>query len=245
MGQVHNIHAPGIGADGQVVVHGNWGRPMLWFPAENGNAGEFEREGMRGAIGHLLDAGRVKVYSVDSFDAASWSNDSLPLEERARRHGAFEDWIVNHVAPFIHADCGGFQEIVLAGCSLGAFHAANTALRRADLFPVAICLSGVYDLSPVGWGEQGEAFYFNNPQSYVANLHGDHLNWLRRQLTLVLVCGQGQWEDSTGALDSTRRFGDLLTGKGLRHDTDIWGWDVAHDWPWWQKQLPHHLARFC
>ena len=35
------------------------------------------------------------------------------------------------------------------------YHAANFVLRRADVFPVAICQSGVYDVSVVGWGERG------------------------------------------------------------------------------------------
>ena len=37
---------------------------------------------------------------------------------------------------------------------------------------------------------------------YVAHLDGDHLDWLRGRASLLLVCGQGQWEDTTGALES-------------------------------------------
>ena len=85
------------------------------------------------------------------------------------------------------------------GCSLGAFHAANFALKRADLFPLAMCLSGTYDPAAWnGWGERGTAAYFNNPLDYVRHLHGDHLDWLREHVSLLLVCGQGQWEDTTG-----------------------------------------------
>ena len=82
------------------------------------------------------------------------------------------------VAPFVHDDGGG-GEIIVTGASFGAYHAANFALKRADLFPLAICMSGVYDVSVVGWGERGDAVYFNNPIDYVGNLHGDHLDWLR------------------------------------------------------------------
>ena len=136
---------------------------------------------MVGAIGALLDAGRVKLYCVDGFDAGSWRADDLPLEERARRHGAYEDWIVEQVVPFIHADSGG-GEIIVNGASFGAYHAANFALKRADLFPLAICQSGVYDVAAVGWGERGDAVYFNNPADYVQHLHGDHLDWLRSRV---------------------------------------------------------------
>src|ERR671916_91008 len=77
--------------------------------------------------------------------------------------------------------------------------------------------------SSVGWGERGEATYFNNPMDYVQHLSGDHLEWLRGRSHLVLVCGQGQWEDTTGALLSTTSFSDVLGSKGLSHELDLWG----------------------
>jgi esterase/lipase superfamily enzyme len=105
-------------------------------------------------------------------------------------------------------------------------------------------MSGVYDVTVQGGGERADAVYFNNPMDYVANLHGDHLDWLRGRASLLLLCGQGQWEDTTGALESTKRFGSLLAEKGIRHEVDLWGHDVPHDWPSWRRQFAHHLPRF-
>ena len=197
------------------------------------------------AVRGLLDDGRLKIYCVDSYDGHSWHDDSIGLEDRARRGERYEDWILNQVVPWIYHDCGGPLEIMVTGCSFGAYHAANFALKHADLFPLAICQSGVYDVSVVGWGDKGESVYFNNPADYVPNLHGAHLEWLRDQVSLLLVCGQGQWEDTTGALESTKRFAGLLAEKGIRHEVDLWGHDVPHDWPSWRNQLAHHLPRFC
>ena len=230
-----------------VASYGHWGRPVLAFPAERGDAGEFERRGMVAALGDLLAAGRVKLYCVNSIDGDTWSNSEIPLEERARRHQeVYERWIVDEVVPFISHDCMGAHEVVVCGASLGAYHAANFALKRADLFPLAICLSGNYDPSAWhGWGEQGDAAYFNNPLQYVAHLGGDHLDWLRGRLSMLLVCGQGQWEDTTGALDSTQRLAGLLHEREIRCELDLWGYDVPHDWESWRAQLAHHLPRFC
>jgi esterase/lipase superfamily enzyme len=229
-----------------VMAYGHWGRPVLAFPAENGDASEWERHGMIGALGGLLEAGRIKLYCVDAWDAGSWSNRSLPTEQRAREHGRYEAWLLEQVVPFVRHDCGGAQEIATVGVSLGAFHAVNVALKRADLFPLAIGLSGNYDPSSWhGWGERGEAAYFNNPLDYVGHMHGDHLEWLRGRLSVLLVCGQGMWEDTTGALESTRRLAGRLAEKGIRHELDLWGHDVAHDWPSWRAQIAHHLPRFC
>jgi esterase/lipase superfamily enzyme len=235
-----------FGARGTVAAYGQYGRPVLFFPTEGGHAREFADHGMVAAVEGLIDAGRVKLYGVDSFDAGTWSAGDLPLEERARRHGAYESWILDAVVPHIRGDTGDAAEIVTAGCSLGAYHALNFAFKRADLFPLALCFSGNYDPTAWrGWGERGDAVYFNNPVEYVANLHGDHLDWLRSRLSLLLVCGQGQWEDTTGSLESTRRMAQLLTDKGVRHELDLWGYDVPHDWPSWRAQFAHHLPRFC
>jgi hypothetical protein len=45
------------------------------------------------------------------------------------------------------------------------------------------------------------------------------------------VCGQGQWQDGTGALESSKHSAGLLGQKGLRHELDLCGHDVPHDWP--------------
>jgi esterase/lipase superfamily enzyme len=240
----HELYSPAIGAAGTVASYGHYGRPVLAFPAEQGRAWDWQDQGMIDAVGGLLEAGRIKLYCVDSFDSVSWSNQSAPLEERAWQHGRYESWILDQVVPFIQGDTGG--EILTVGISLGAFHAVNFALKRADLFPLAIGMSGNYDPAAWnGWGERGEQTYFNNPVDYVEHLGGDHLEWLRGQLNVLLVCGQGMWEDSTGALESSKRLAGLLGAKGIRHELDLWGHDVAHDWPSWRAQIAHHLPRFC
>ena len=240
-----SLYSPAIGGDGDVIAYGNYGRPVIAFPSEQGRAWDYENNGMIGALAPLIDAGRLKVYAVDSFDAGTWNRKDVPLEERARLHGAYEDWIVNQVVPFIHEDSAGVHDILTTGSSFGAYHAANFALKHAHLFPQALCLSGVYEISKVGWGERGETFYFNNPMDYVSHLNGDHLNWLRSKVFLLLVCGQGQWEDTTGALESTKGFSGILSSKGIPHEMDLWGYDVPHDWPSWRNQIAHHMPRFC
>jgi esterase/lipase superfamily enzyme len=228
-----------------ILVYGSYGKPLLVFPAERGNRYEWESTGMIHVLAPLIEEGRLKVYCVDAWDGSTWSDNWIPIEERAQRHDAYERWVHEHVVPWIYHDCAGPIGIGVAGVSMGAYHAANFALRRADRFPLAVCLSGMYDPTRVGWGEPGDAVYFHNPMAYVANLQGDHLDWLRSQLHLVLVVGRGAWEGSTGALDSTQRFASLLAGKGIPHELDIWGEDSPHDWPAWQRQIAHHLPRYA
>jgi esterase/lipase superfamily enzyme len=241
------LDAPGLHRRGTVIRYGHWGRPVVVFPSEQGRAWDYENNGMVGAVADLIDAGRIKLYCVDSYDEVTWSDRGIPLEERAQRHRAYEAWVTDQVTALIGADSPGTDSAIVTGCSLGAYHALHFALTRADLFPVAICQSGNYDPSTWhAWGERGDAAYFTNPTDYVPNLHGDHLDWLRGRLHVVLVVGEGAWETHpTGSLPSARRMGRLLAEKGIPHDLDVWGHESAHDWDWWQKQLAHHLPRFC
>lgn len=237
---------PGTDHGLTVLRHGHWGRPVLAFPSEAGRAEDFAGNGMLDAIAGLLHDGRTSVFCVDSLDGWSWSANEHPIEERARRHALYHAWLEQQAVPWIFGQLGGEAELITVGVSIGAYHAVQFAFQRADLAPLAIGLSGNYDVTSFrSWGQPGDATYFANPAAYVRNLHGDHLAWLRQRLSIVLVCGQGPFEEQpTRSLSETLAFAEVLREKRIRYELDLWGYDSAHDWPWWRLQLAHHLARF-
>ena len=199
--------------DARVLAYGHWGRPLLVFPSELGKRWDWEDNGMIGALAPLIDDGRVQGLlrrRRGRVDVARGRRAARGARAAPRRVRALDHGHRRAVHPRRHAAARSSS----TGSSFGAYHAANFTLKRADLFPLAICMSGVYDVSVVGWGERGDAVYFNNPLDYVQHLQGDHLDWLRSRASLLLVCGQGQWEDTTGALESTKRFAGLLGEKG-------------------------------
>jgi esterase/lipase superfamily enzyme len=238
-----------------VIRHGHYGRPVLVFPREGGRAEDFADNGMVSAVRWLVDDGRVTFFCVDSLDAGPKSGRIVSIaghpesafDEPGRAHSLYQGWLEQAVVPAIFEILGGHEDIIALGTSMGAYQAMQFAFRRADLAPLAIGLSGNYDGGPgYDWGERGDGTHFTNPTDYVASLDEDHLEWLRQRLSILLVCGQGEREaHPTGALPSTRRFAELLSGKGIAHQLDLWGNDVSHDWPWWGRQLAHHLPRFC
>ena len=117
-------------------------------------------------------------------------------------------------------------------------------LRRADLFPRVLGMSGNYDpTSWNGWGERGDALYFNAPFMYLEHMQGDHLDWLRRSVFVQLCVGRGAWEENpTRALPSTLSLGALLRARGIPHAVDVWGEDTPHDWPSWARMAAKHLS---
>ncbi len=237
-----SLAPPGGDAVGEVAVHGHWGRPVLWFPAETGNAHEFEDNGMLDALGPAIDAGKIKIFCVPSYNDSSWSNRELPQGDRARAHKRYEDWIIWQVVPFIRQMCGGREDIITAGPSMGAFHAVLFSLRHTHVFSRAVALSGAYEpWDWHGWGDSDQDTYLTSPLQFLRRTYGEHLDQLRYRLYLTLVAGSGLWEDSTGASASTRALAVVLAEKHIPHELHIWGQEWPHDWPSWRAQAAVYL----
>jgi esterase/lipase superfamily enzyme len=232
------FYSPAVGRDMEILSFGHYGTPMIVFPSGGGRFHDFEDNGMIGSVSHLIDAGKLKLYCPDGLDNESWLKQDIDAHWRGVRHNAYQDFIVKDLVPAIRMDCQSNDvKIGLAGCSLGAYHAANFALKFPHIFNYALCMSGRYDLEKITGLSGSQEVYFNNPIAYVANLHGEGLEHTR-QTHLVLVCGQGAFEDK--CLEETNRLADLLAQKDISHERDLWGYDVEHHWYWWRKQFPHH-----
>ncbi len=235
------IFSPAIGRDVQVLAFGHHGAPLVAFPSGGGQFFDFEENGMIGAIAPLIEAGKLKVYCPESLDHESWLAHIDP-HHRAMRHGAYESFVLHHLVPAIREDCQDASiTVALTGCSLGAYHAANFALKHPHLFPYALCMSGRYDVTAVTGPTDSQDVYYNNPLAYVSGFGGAHLEFVRQNAHLVLVCGQGAWEDK--CLRDTNRLADLLAEKNIPHERDIWGFEAEHHWYWWRRQLTHHLTQ--
>lgn len=225
-----------------VWCYGHWGAPVLVLPTAAGFAHEWEAQGMLDALGDLIGGGKLKLYCPESNVAETWTHKDGDPAWRARRHQAYEEFVVGELVPWIRADCrSGDLRVATTGASLGGYYAANFALKYPELFHYALCLSGRYDITAFTGGFSNSDVYFNNPLAYVAHLHGEHLERVRRNTHLALVCGQGPWEE--GCIEETHRLADLLAAKGIPHERDIWGHDVSHNWVWWQRQARLHLGK--
>ena len=237
--RIEGWHSPALGQPMPIVGYGTWGHPLLLFPTAAADFLENERFLLVKAIEHQIRDGRVRVFSINSINSQAWMDRGLPVAEQARRQMLYARYVEEEAAPYIRAACRTPDiRIATAGASFGAFHAANTLLRRPDLFDAVVAMSGFYDLGPDYLrGFSDDNSYYNNPLSYLPGLDGDYLHLLRTACKIHLLTGQGAYE----APDASRRLAALLTEKGIPHFLDVWGHDVDHDWPWWRKMLPYAI----
>ena len=239
--EITKWHSPILGQEMPIVSYGHWGHPLLLFPTAAADFLENERFGLIGAVAPALDAGRVRVFSINSINNQAWMDRGLPVPEQARRQALYSRYLEEEVVPFIRQVCQTPDiRVVTAGASFGAFHAANTLFRRPDLFDGVIAMSGFYDLGPdYLHGYSGDDAYFNNPAWYLPNLEGQPLHLLRKAAKIHVLTGQGAYE----APEASRRLSEILHRKGIPHLLDLWGHDVNHDWPWWRKMLPYSIDK--
>jgi len=234
------LHSPAIGRDMDLLAFGHAGLPVLVFPSSEGAYHEYEDFLMIRVLTPLIEAGKLRLYCVGSYDSESWYGKHHPLHERAWRHTLYEHWIMNQVVPAIMADTKDKNvRLTVTGCSFGAYHSANIALKHPERFKHALCLSGAYDLRFLLHGHHDDHVFFNNPVEYVSLMHGDSLDRVRRHTHITLVCGQGQWEGP--ALASTRELWWLLHSRGIPNYMHLWGHDVSHDWHWWREQIGYYM----
>jgi esterase/lipase superfamily enzyme len=236
----HHWYSHRVGKEMGIRVHGHYGAPILVFPTSGGDEWEYESQGMVAALGGHVDAGKVKLFCVNSVNNESWYNKQAHPAHRSYMQSMYDAYVAQEVVPFIRSHCQSPDiAITTTGSSFGAYHAANTLLKHPDAFRRCLALSGVYDLRRFMDGHYDDNFYFNNPVDYVANLaDGWYVHHLH-QCDIRLATGHGAWEDA----GPTYRLSEVLRGRGIPHAVDDWGPDGGHDWPYWKHQMDVYLSR--
>jgi len=236
--EIHQWHSPHLNRTMELAVYGHYGFALLLFPTATADHLEHERFLLIEALRPQLQAGKLKVFSVDSVNRESWFNDQAPPRQKAVRQQQYNAYLAEEVLPFVQTHCRGRVLTIAGGAGFGALLAANALFRRPDLIDGCIGLSGTYDLKPFTGGYWDEDVYFNSPLDYLPQLADEAaLARLRAKRHLYFISGQGAHENP----GSATALGRVLAAKAIPHEVDLWGPDVNHDWPWWRKMLPHCL----
>jgi esterase/lipase superfamily enzyme len=223
--------------DVNVVRWGEHGRPVLVFPTAGGDAEEIERFHLVGACRELLDAGRVKIYSVDSVNGRVMLAKEGDAGRQAWIQRQFFEFVRHELVPAVRADCSSPDiEMLAAGASIGAFNALACVCLHPDVFRAAIGMSGTYDLRPFFHGRLGDDFASSSPLEFVPGLGGDHLDMLRGRM-VILASGEGENEN----IGESWRIANVLGEAGIPNRVDSWGAHWPHDWPLWRAMLPGYL----
>ena len=225
----------------ELLVFGHAGARVLVFPTRDGRFYEYEDLRLVQTIAPKIEAGQLQLFCVDSIDHESFYCGWKHPADRIRRHLQFEDYLLKEVLPFMDSK-NGHECTIAHGCSLGAFHAGNIAMRHPGRFRKLAAFSGRYDLTEsVDWfgdlfdGYYDEHIYDHTPSHFLPNLDNpDHLEALRL-MDVVLVVGE---EDPF--LGSNRFISEQLWNKGAPNRLEVWQ-ERAHRGYYWRRMAPLYL----
>jgi esterase/lipase superfamily enzyme len=236
---VHQWYSGRLGRDMGVVVYGHYGPPMIAFPTTGGDEWEYERNDVIATLSSFIDAGRVKVFCVNTNNSDSFGNAHAHPRHRSWMQARYDEYIVSEVVPFVRSHCHSPDlPIWTFGASLGGYHAANALLKHPGIFRRCFALSGVYDMSRFMGGDYDDNFYFNNPVDYMAGLSDPGTLAQLAGCDIHLATGTGAWEKPEEAY----RLSHILRARGVRHSLDDWGPQGGHDWPYWRHMIWEYIA---
>jgi esterase/lipase superfamily enzyme len=239
--EYHRWYSTRLGKDMELLIFGHAGRSVLFFPPRMGRFYDYENWGIIAALSNRINNGELQIFCVDSVDNESFYNERIHPQERINRHLQYEQYIICEVLPLMRTRTldTGFE---VAGCSLGAYHAANIAFKYPDLFNKVVCMSGRFDLTqPVKYfkdlfgGFHNTDIYLNMPRQYISNMQaGWHLDHLR-QMDIIIAIGKDD-----PFFIANYQFSELLGWKGMNHQFYTWN-GYAHNPNGWRKMTPLYL----
>ena len=241
--QYYKEYSEKLGRYMEYKTYGTTGKICIAFASQNGRFYDFENWGMVDVMAPWIESGQIQVVTPDSIDEETWSNEGGDLHERLVRQEAWFSYITDELMPAVRArnKVGADQEMMATGCSMGAIHSANFFFRRPDLFDTVVALSGTYDAHEFFYPGEDGLIYDNSPTLFLRNMPGSHPWRAFYKASRIIICvGQGAWEDQL--LAGTRALDTVCAERGISAWFDYWGFDVAHDWPWWQKQLHYFMG---
>ncbi|RQO68087.1 esterase [Pedobacter sp. KBW06] len=223
----HNLNA-----DFELLTFGQSGYPILLFPTSMGRYFENKDFKLIESVQHFIEAGKIKIYCVDSIDKLSWYNKDIHPADRVKNHIWYDKLLLEEVSSLARQETG-HDRIITAGCSFGGYHAANFAFRHPWLVSHMFSMSGAFDIRGQLDGFYNDDVYFNNPVDYLSHDQNREL-W-----NMKIILGTSDRDMCKG---DNEKLSGILNEKGIGHWLDI-RQNADHDWPTWRQMFPEYLSQ--
>jgi esterase/lipase superfamily enzyme len=235
--EYHKWYSPNLEREMELLIFGQSGAKILFFPPRMGRFFDYENWKVIDALKHKITNGDLQIFCVDSVDLESFYNSLHHPGYRIYRHIQYEKYVLEEVLPLANL-INKNKNVISAGCSLGAYHAVNIAMRHPNLFCKVVGMSGRYDLTKskeyfqdLLSGFHNDFVYFNMPNQYLKNLEDPNLIQQINKMDIILAIGE---EDPF--LDSNYKLSHILNEKEISHQ--LYKWDKrSHKACFWRKMV--------
>jgi esterase/lipase superfamily enzyme len=237
----HKWFSPYLQRDMELLVFGHAGIPVLFFPTRTARFYDYEDWQVIEALERKIDAGVLQVYCLDSIDRESFYSKNIPPSGRIARHLQYEQYVLHEVSELVKT-LNSHPSMIAAGCSLGAYHAANLAFKYPVLFHKVVGLSGRYDLTTqmehfedLFEGYRDENIYYNMPGQFIPNLQDQDLIRQLKSMEIIFVVGE-----KDVFLDNNKSISESLWQKGIWNALHIWDGE-SHKARYWKYMVQLYL----
>src|SRR5690242_21871290 len=97
-------YSPSLDKDMPVAVYGHYGFALLLVPTAAADYLEYERFQLLDALAPQINAGKLKVFSINSINNESWLNNNMDPRHKVIRHQQFNEYVYEEVIPFIRTN---------------------------------------------------------------------------------------------------------------------------------------------
>lgn len=236
--QYFKWHSLNLDREMELLVFGDAGERVIVFPTSCGRFYDWENREMIKTLEPLIEQDKMQIFCVDSVDAESWWNTEASPQQKAARHLAYHDYIIEEVLPFTKEQNAN-THVTALGASMGAYHATNLTLRYPDSFNRCVAMSGPYDFVQMSapynvfaWANDcdDKNVLQCNPVPLVNELADAQIEKLKK-VEMIFPIGQ-----TDPLYEGNVMLSRALNDRNVAHA--FYTWDgFAHDWPYWKEML--------
>jgi esterase/lipase superfamily enzyme len=95
--EIQHWYSPSLCKDMPIAVYGHYGFALLMIPTAAADYLEYERFELIEHLKPFIDAGKLKIYSVNSINTESWMNKQMEGAHKAIRQNEFNAYIFDEV----------------------------------------------------------------------------------------------------------------------------------------------------
>ncbi|UAY52723.1 esterase family protein [Ferruginibacter albus] len=233
-------YSPSLGRDMELLLFGHAGPPVIFFPTRTARFYDYENWKIIEALKSKIESGLLQVVCVDSTDAESFYSDAHP-SYKIKRYLDYESYILYEVLPFAKR-ISSSSDVIVAGCSLGGYHAMNIAMKHPSEFSKVVSMSARYDLTLSSQcfpdlfnGYVDENIYYNMPSRYLPNLTDPKILSDIRKLNITIAVGK---EDPF--FYNNEHLSKTFLDKNIKHEWFHWDGE-AHRSRYWRQMVKWYL----
>ncbi|MDP2159545.1 MAG: alpha/beta hydrolase-fold protein, partial [Flavobacterium sp.] len=152
-------YSPNLNREIEMLVFGHAGYPVIVFPTSMGSYHENRDQGLIKSAQWYIEQGLIQIFCPGSIDKDSFYNKKIHPVHRIQNHVWYDKMICHEIVERVRNNTP-VGKVAVAGCSFGAYHAANFAFRHPGYVSHMFAMSGAFSIKSFMDGHHDENVFY-------------------------------------------------------------------------------------